>query len=761
MKARFLVPLLLLLTLSGIVARRAQAAGETPQQTPGITLNVSAGLDGQCRQDTWMPVRVTVQNENVPLETVQIRIKLGENTYQLSTDLPPHSRKAFETYVFVPWNPRLTTRLISAGEVLAQATSTLTCGTPEDLYVGVWSGDVNTAARLPPATSSGGGLHRAFLSDSTLPAQSIGLEALDVLVIGADSDTRLLSEAQRQAIRLWTLSGGRVLVFGGGNWTYALGLDEMLPFQPQGSRLASLPGTDTPLTLATGALRREALVLYGDEQTPLVLTRPLGSGWVIYTTFDPRAIPVERAWEILSPAWPVEENASSVHLLVAGANDDGYAALHILPSQTRFILPLLCLISGVYLLTVGPLNFYLLRRRKEWIWGSSLAIAGAFTLGVLTLGGFLQGRPLVNQLVIVQSWPESDTARVDGLLGIYSPRRGTYTYRADGDLWAFPLETYGPFTDRYPRPLVEHTGSTLRFPDTRMQSNSMTHAGISSTRAAPRYTADLSVERASQELQLKGSLVWNEDFPLQDAVLIWGDRWIALGDIQPASSTDLYLSTGTANHNSNLTRRILQGEWYPSYGNDPPRQKQQSAMLSALLEDAVFPGGNRAIVAGWSDAAHGLPLTWQQDGRPLKISGQTLYLLSLPIRQEDIRGEAFSYRYTVTESPSNIYLYPGDKQTIKAQLPFDVPPGMRLSSLTVHVDTDVSASSLHVSLWNYTTRQYDPLIFQSGNVYLPQENPRNYFSVYNTCRLRIHLPEQTDSLYIEDIELEVEFAPSP
>ncbi len=757
MKARFLLPLLLLLALSGIVTRRAQAEGETP----GITLTVSAGLDGQCRQDAWMPVWVTVQNDSLPLGEVQIRITLGENIYQLSTDLPPHSRKSFETYVYTPWNPRLTARLVSEGEVLAQATSTATCGSPDDLYVGVWSGDVNTAATLPPLTSSGGGLRRAFLSGSMMPTQSIGLDAFDVLVIGADSDTRTLSEAQRQAIRLWTLSGGRVLVFGGGNWAYALGLDEMLPFQPQGSRLASLPDMDTPLTLATGILRREADILYGDEQTPLLLTRPLGSGWVTYTTFDPRAIPVERAWEILSPLWPAGERASSTHLLAPGANDDGYTALHILPSQPRFTLLLLCLISGVYLLAVGPLNFYLLRRRKEWIWGSSLAIAGVFTLGVLTLGGFLHGQPLVNQLVIVQSWPESDTARVDGLLGIYSPRRGTHTYQADSDLWAFPLESYGPFTDRYPRPLVEHTDNVLRFPDTRMKSNSMTHAGISSTRDAPRYTADLSMQRAAQELQLEGSLAWNEDFPLQDAVLIWGDRWIALGDIQSGSNTDLYLSTGTGNRSSDLARQILQGDWHPSYGSSPPRQKQQSAMLSALLGDTVPLEGNRAIVAGWSDALHGLPLTWKQDGRPLKTEGQTLYLLSLPIRQEDVRGEAFSYRYTVAESSYSTYLYPSDEQTIKTQLPFDVPPGMRLASLSVHLKTDVQPSPLDVSLWNYTTRQYDPFIFQDGGIYLPQGNPQDYFSAYNTCRLYIRLPEQADYLHIEDIELEVEFAPSP
>ena len=766
MKTRLFPFLLLLaLALSGGTTRRvrAEAEGQTPPpQTPGITLTVRAGLDGQCRQNAWMPVWVTVQNDSVPLETALIRIAVGEDTYQISTDLPPRSRKAFETYVHAPWNPRFTTQLVSEGKILAQASTAITCGNPEDLYVGLWSADVDTASTIPPSVSAGKGLHRAFLSEAAMPAQAIGLEGLDVLVIGADSDTRALSEAQREAIRLWVLSGGQTVVFGGGNWTYALGLEDMLPFRPQGSRSVTPPGMDAPLTLATGAVQTNARILQGDSETPLLLTRPLGYGWVTYTTFDPRAIPVERAWDILAPVWSAQGQALPTAPLSPGDNGDGYNALHILPSQSNAVLPLLCLVSSAYLLAVGPLNFYIFRRRREWIWGSSLAIAGVFTLGILTAGGFLHGKPLVNQLVVVLSWPESTTARVEGLLGIYSPRRGTYTYQADGDLWAFPLEAYTGTTNHYPRPVVEHAGGLMRFPDIHMDANSMTHAGISSARDAPRYTGSitLNIPTSQQDVQLSGSLTWEEDFPLLDAVLVWGDLWVSLGDIQPGSKTPLHISEATAEERDDFIPAIMEGRRYYTYSSGSSEKKQRYAMLSALLSDGASPEGSRAVIAGWSDAAHGLPLAWEQNGHPIKTVGQTLYLLSLPLRQEETSAHTFTYRYTLPQYLYSRYIY-DETKALEGSIPFDIFAGMTPTALRLFVRSLPATSLPQVSMWNFRTRRYDPLLRQD-NALVPQGDPQDYFSIWGGYLLNIdNTAPQAGSLDIRSIEMELEFTPSP
>ncbi len=774
MKTRLFL-LLLLFALAGGPVHRAQAEDTAPPETSGLRLTVSAGLDKQCRQETWMPVWITVENTGLPLEQAFIEIVAGTDVYRIAADLPLHSRKTFETYISASWQEALKVRLTDGEMTLAEKKILLTCGGTNNVYVGVWSADVRTAAALSSSAITGKGFRQAFLSEAFLPTQAIGLEALEALVIGADSDSRTLSAEQLEAIRTWTLSGGNTLVFGGGNWTYALGLDDMLPFHPQGSRVvASLPGLEMPagasLTLSSGNLAQDARILAGDGSAPLVISHPFGHGRVTYTTFDPRTLPAEQVWALLAPLWNEDALEGKTALqtpltLNTSFSNDAHDALHILPHQPASYTYWLGLMIGAYLLAVGPLNFRLLRGRREWIWGSSLAIAGLFTFLFIGTGSLLRGKPLANQLLIVRTWPEARSARADGLLGIYAPRRGTYTYQANSDLWAFPMQEYAGAND-YPRPTVEHANGSLRFPGVRMNVNDMLHTRVAASRDAPRYQGNLTLQISPSrpELVLSGSFTWEEDFPLQDAVLIWGSTWSELGDIKPGDTRTWDIRESDSEHNTNATAQIMGGMYlsYHAYDNTP-LLRQRHLMLSALLGREVLANADRAVIAGWSDPQHGLPLQWRQNNHTLRTEGQTLYLISLPIEQNALEGQAFTYRMII---PPHLYeqvsYNTGEDTTVKAQIPLHVPPGTTITGLTIRVkgNQNLSENLSRLDLWNFRIQDFETCIARD-DIFTPPGNPADYISPLGHYRIRITPLSDADYIIIDAIEMELEFTPLP
>src|SRR4029079_17407192 len=96
-----------------------------------------------------------------------------------------------------------------------------------------------------------------------------------------------------------------------------------------------------------------------------------------------------------------------------------------LPSTGTLLVFLL-----TYVLVIGPLNYLVLRRlrRLEWAWFSVPLVVLLFSCGLYAVGAGLRGgQSQLSQAAIVQGAEGQTRAFATGFIGLFSPRRTSYT----------------------------------------------------------------------------------------------------------------------------------------------------------------------------------------------------------------------------------------------------------------------------------------------------------------------------------------------
>jgi hypothetical protein len=171
--------------------------------------------------------------------------------------------------------------------------------------------------------------------------------------------------------------------------------------------------------------------LASQGEIPLAVRNTFGQGEVIFLAFDPTVQAVQ-AWSglagffhslLVEPSQASIRNYSFLDWAQAGEAASLVAGLR-LPSAGWLVVFL-----GAYVLSVGPLNFWLLRRsgRRELAWVTIPILVILFSVLTFVVGRGLRGdRPVLNRLAVVQAWPGTSQAQVDGLLGVFSPSRAAY-----------------------------------------------------------------------------------------------------------------------------------------------------------------------------------------------------------------------------------------------------------------------------------------------------------------------------------------------
>ena len=90
----------------------------------------------------------------------------------------------------------------------------------------------------------------------------------------------------------------------------------------------------------------------------------------------------------------------------------------------------LCGFLAIYIIVIGPLNYLVLKRlgRRELAWLTIPCLLIIVYSVVAYLTGFsLRGtQATINRLALVQVWPGTDQAQVDGVIGVLAPRRAIY-----------------------------------------------------------------------------------------------------------------------------------------------------------------------------------------------------------------------------------------------------------------------------------------------------------------------------------------------
>jgi hypothetical protein len=291
---------------------------------------------------------------------------------------------------------------------------------------------------------------------------------------------------------------------------------------------------------------------------------------------------------------------------------------------------LICGFLGFYLVIVGPLNYFALRliKRRELAWLTIPAIVTAFSITAYIIGYFVVGgQAILHQLSIVQVWPNAEQARVDQAVGVFSPRRTTYTVEfAPGFLARQMPNTGGPV----PAALTVEQGDRTQLSGIRTDIASVQGFAAQGFVPAPRFDSNLRIEVNGSRTQLIGEVTNASTLTLKDAVLLAPGGALRLGDFAPGQTEQIsmLLTSVRASPAPNGTIAPFVGgagapyssSYYPGYydttiddivGNTAYYNDRESYRRYSLLSAAIntYTGyasvgrGSGVYLAGWTDEA--------------------------------------------------------------------------------------------------------------------------------------------------------------
>lgn len=592
----------------------AQAQTESP-----ITLTARAGFDGYCKENRWLPARVTVENTG---KGVQARVQVsypnrsgGQTAYGIDLPLPSGTRKEFFLSLFPEsYLQKLTVSVIENGRTLVKRDLDITCLSEKNLLVGLLAETSSNYASLGDLKPLDGVTRLVPLRPADLPDQPQGWQPLDALVI-AGADTGELTAAQRAALGVWLAEGGKLLVTGGSNWQMsAAGLTEFLPLAPESTRrvetlteLQSYFRADAALTgsvtLSTGALHQDAQVLVEQDGIPLLTRRVIGFGEVYYLAADPGLAPL-KDWDGMEAIyshllgvnippprwaeWPWENSATD-------------NALATLPELGLPSFLLICGWLGFYLLVIGPFNFIVLRqlKRPEWAWLTIPALVMAFTAFAYVSGFLYRGtRPTLNRLMVAQGWDTTPLAHANAVVGLYSPTRARYDLESESPFRFLPQGSNGAGLQTGGNWLTLDMENGQRLTDARIEIGGMKSVALEGSLPALEIAHDLTVTVSSRRPRLDGQVTNLSNVTLQNAFLVTPGSVTQLGNLSPGQSQPVRLSL-QLDYNTPGFYQMDSNPYANNYDLLGGDENDAAVRQNALLRAAVLPQYYDQKPANW------------------------------------------------------------------------------------------------------------------------------------------------------------------
>jgi hypothetical protein len=780
--------ILLIVTLASVVFIYRVPA----QVSSNFSMSVDIGFDSRCKENHWTQVRAILEN-NGPDTSGQIEAHLisfsGQRTvYASFVELPGLSRKELSLYVY-PDGHRAEVEVffIVNGQQAAAQTVLLNCSPTNDLLIGLWAAsptafyslsDLAQASRVPALIP---------IDSQHIPERAEAMSALDILVI-AGVDTGELNQAQRASLQEWLEQGGRLVVSGGTHWQMtAAGIGDLLPIQPvrsvtlpdlnaledltpQPSRSGAL---EVPAVVAAGTLVESAQVIvsYGDRDQgnlPLVVQNRIGAGSVYYLAADPSLAPWN-GWDG-SPAF--FRNLLGRPLDLPSWNSglgDGYSAnlaasrIPVLDLPSGFLI---CGFLGLYVLTAGPMNYYVLRKlkRRELAWISVPALVIVFSVLSILVGNFMRGgQPVLNKLSIIQVRPGASEAQVDGIVGVFSPARGTYNLKAGSSYLLHPLSESQ--SQREWMLVQAHDGTII--PDLRIEGGSVSVFGMSGRTQSPVFSHTLTLKNGasgSRSLLLTGSVTNQSSLTLRNALLLAPGGSQALGDLGPGETRQISLQLTQAQQGniSNVNTQNSAANPVPQfYGYEDPTlieitgssayyEDPQAYTRYHLLKAASPSGSNRGggvYLSGWTDESP-LQIGFEENtaGR-YTIEATSLYLISLPptfdLGDEQIVLPPAAFSWALLESNSYTSITPYDLYGITGGISLEFWLAQPISfghveSLIFHLDPLASSTApqFEAYLWDFQSQDWEQIgELKWGDNDIP--NPARFIGTGSRIQLKI------------------------
>jgi hypothetical protein len=665
------------------------------------------------------------------------------------------------------------------------------------LLIGAWSDTPGALSNLGKIESTGGKAVVATLTEIDLPPVADGWSALDVLVI-YDADTGKLSQEQRAALRGWVEAGGRLILVGGASFQRTLsGLADVTPLMATGTNTVSIqllstavgvsfePRASSDALIAVGPLAKDARVLYTHEEVPLIAWRQMGYGRVDFLAADPGLEPL-RSWKAIPQLW--------MQVLADGEARPGWA--YEFPSQEETARQAVAAVPGVslpsvfqlcgfllvYIILIGPVNYLILWRlkRRELAWFTVPLLVLLFSAIAYLTGFQLRGSQVIlHRLAVVQSWQGGDTARVEALMGIWSPRRAGYDVVLEPGYLARPLsrDLSGVLTSVADTTIEGGQTVTLRRVQVDVGSvRPFVIEGLAPK--APQIEGSLELSSTEQGLKLVGNIINASDVPLTHVGLILAGDVKELADLPSGGvlQVDAEFSSGAAiqTPGSGLDPYPLSTNSYYPYGpygyentltaqiagtdNCYYDMTQSDTMRRCNLVNSVLAGegrGTGVYLVGWSDQ---VPFSMEVLNATSETHDSTLYIVQMNVRfaqhsQAVVNIPPWLMTWQLLENPSgynygispySLHLDPGNALVFRFQ-PVSLIPIPAIDSLVIHLTSgDSSAPLPRVEIWNYNSGRWERVKVSWGDSRI--EDAASYVDANGGVDLRIQTDEEYGSL---------------
>lgn len=627
-----------IILLLALTTEISQAQTETPLSDSAIELEAQPAFEGNFKYGEWLPIFVELTNQGEDNQ-VEVRVPVqnsgGTIVYTLPVELAAGARKRVILYVLPNNFSRAVTVQIYSGDQLINAQKVNIQPNPNiNFLIGIVARQRGAISLVNTANLPGMQRNKILIDIglSQIPDRYEGLRSFDLLIFN-DVDVTRLSPKQISALEMWVRQGGR-LVIGGGTGaplTISAFEDSFLPAQiistqslDQLPGLVSFVGEKHPIRIPGPFIvaqidPRAGKIISEQDNVPLIIEFPLEKGFVNFIALDLAISPFD-AWNGTTAFWE--------RLISTGSAYPDYLPTDISPRQQLASnmpyalsnLPILdlpsakglALMLAIYILMVGPVNYFVLQKYKKlhlaWITIPSLTII--FSAASFGMGYLLHGTDIfINKISLIQV-SEDGRAHVDSFVGIFSPAQTTYEVEVSGGGMVSPLT---PYYDPW-----NSSPSTEGFGGGRTVSLSQGEPALIKGFSVDQWSMQSFMSEGSSENigtiesdlyleddAISGSIRNDTHYSFQDVYIILGNKFAPIGELNPGQKAQVNLNLldiGSPNFGGSLSYAMFEQQ-LNSTSSTLDRRKAESrrAILENLVErtpsylSSKMPGGSNLI----------------------------------------------------------------------------------------------------------------------------------------------------------------------
>ena len=454
----------------------------------------------------------------------------------------------------------------------------------------------------------GGKVTLRKLDGEDLPELSEVYEALDLLVVNHAPQDQIAPE-QVEAIKTWVRNGGKLLLSGGAGYNGGGSLfADLSPVQVTGTKevtdlsgLGKFAGVQPSvgrLTVSAGTLAQGATALVQAGDVPLLAERQVGAGKVFYAAYDVSEEPLA-SWQGNKELWGKVFALADFHILSQNQNQlyGGPAGIdqrrelvnasqsfsRAVPSFERNVA-----IFGGYMLLIGPVMFFALRRMKKptWGWGLIPGTAVLVAVGIYLVGSSAHSGGAIGQFVSVIDLKSKESAEVQGAGSFVVTIGGEYTVKLPKGAQGFAASSYSSMEQGNNSVIIGDESQRIEYRN--VEYWTLRSASIDGTlQDAGQVKSDL---RINKDGKLVGTLTNETRFDFTDVFVLIGNEPIKIGELKQGGTqkVEQLLSKTTANNMSPYGAIAEKMYPYPMNGG-PMDDDPQTQQFRALAQYATSP----------------------------------------------------------------------------------------------------------------------------------------------------------------------------